>query len=1466
MVTDNAGGRRFKIVGVGATSASRVSIQTSLGALHFDGIRTGGEFAFLRPQQPLGFVTGLVSAPGAGAQSLALVTTDTAPFAFVTTTAGTFVVAGRVGVPTAVAAIEPAGATASSTASLAALNDIATVNLLMVQTAPAATSTSPVTGAVNVALDAPIVVDFSKSIDPATVPPSSVVLRAGQTVVSAVPTLSANRRRLTVTPSAPLLGLTIYSVTLTSSIHDLAGVPLSPFAPLTFTTLDSSKATVLALGVITAELPDEDGMSLITGAPGASEPGAAVVATNLRTQETAAVISLPDGGFRLRVGVVIGDEVAITIRDLTGRQMTLAITQFASREGTTSIGSGGGTIIGVASRIGRVLPRALGTAGLFKIEDGGVVQSPALPSSFAIVDRFAMQIEGAAFKRLDSLTLTEGQGRFPPATAQSAPFAASGQLTVPPDFLVTASVRFAAVVADRDGATHSTSGATVVVTASPDTPSPETGFGDEFPTVFLTAPREAIPNQVISVSAVAPAARVDLDLASNATLPSGQTAMLTRIIEVNGESLLSLVDRFAPVDVGGVPRLRTVGRNLPGATRSGDYAVAAGPVAFVTGRASGPAALVTADGLPFVFETEGANGFFIVPVLADAAFSLRFVDLVTGTEIGTATGHGPNAGAAVDIGHPLTNTTEVLTVSAQPDSQSVVEIGTPIVFSFSTPLDPSTVTPNAFVVTDPSGVRQFGRLAVSADGRTVTFVPARRWKFGTRYRYGVATSVVAMSGARLAQPFDGQFITFAPSTISAAAVGTAFDTAVAGSIAVVGTASGAAILDVASPRSPQMHAQIPLPGGARGVVVLPSHTLTNRQGQAVSGTFAVIVSGDATTGGRLQLFDISEPSSPVLIGSAQLTAAPGQTPPAGVPARAGTPRRVRVTTDNRALVAVEGVGLVSVSLGQTIPNDPANPGQALGPRYPAAGDGDISGVALLGDRVVLAGAEGLTVLNAGSLERLDSLPTDARLLDVDALASFGLDLNGDGSTLENSEVFDLAVATSDGGTLQFFRVPNDDHPELLTVVRLPGAVTGVALHGAEKLAYVGVGPLGIASVDLDGPASIQPLDVDRNGADDRILHLLDTPATAIRPSLVLERGLGFVADGSGGLLALQLLPPRSRFTTLLRDPVTVVPFDEQSIAESLTAYLTDDALRVTLDVSVPPSERLVFVVEGNQSAGTPSLTLTGGGLATALSDGINSIDLFVAHDAGAPPQSIRLGVRTATGAMLASRTVRLVPADPGLARLKSVRLGPTPIILGAAAPAAQLGVAGFYDDGKILNLTQPGSGTTYQSERASVATVDPSGGVSGVAGGIATVTASNGSVAGSVQVRVNMPAVLTALEASTSHLTFRSLGDAIAFPVCWPFLRWSSRTGRVAIALVGVQHLKRGHCHGRGRRDYSRGRRRPRTRVRLDEWNGSDRRGGCRSSDSERDCRHLGSTGADAALAGSRAARGPGRSQRHGCA
>ena len=168
-------------------------------------------------------------------------TSSTAPFAFLTSSTGSYVVAGRAGVASALTAVEPAGAAATGNTTLNAPNAVAAVNLALSQTAPIVTGTIPPANAANVSLDTSIVIDFSKPIDPASINATSVALRTGSTNVDAGRVLSANRRRLTITPVSPLAGLTSYSVLLTADVRDLNGAALSPFTPLSFTSLDPSR-------------------------------------------------------------------------------------------------------------------------------------------------------------------------------------------------------------------------------------------------------------------------------------------------------------------------------------------------------------------------------------------------------------------------------------------------------------------------------------------------------------------------------------------------------------------------------------------------------------------------------------------------------------------------------------------------------------------------------------------------------------------------------------------------------------------------------------------------------------------------------------------------------------------------------------------------------------------------------------------------------------------------------------------------------------------------------------------------------------------------------------------------------------------------------------------------------------------------------------------------------------------------
>jgi PKD repeat protein len=1350
VISDATGGRRLKIVGLGAIGASRITVQTTIPSLTFEGVRTGGEYVFLQPAQALGFVNGLVSVAGGTFQPLALVTTNTAPFAFLTTATGAFVVAGQAGVPTVVAAVEPAGASASGNVALAAVNDVAPLNLLLTQTAPAVTATTPAANAANVPLDTSILVDFSKPIDPATVTTSSVVLRAGATPVDAQLVLSANRRRLTITPAAPLAGVTLHSLTLTSDVRDQTGVALSPFAPLAFTTLDPSKATVLALGVITAELPDEDGFTLISGAPGAAEPMSAVVATNLRTQETVTVLASADGSFRLRVNVIVGDEVVITLRGADGRETTIAITQFSASDGSTAIGTAGGTIQGAAGRVGRILPRALSDAGVFQLTESNAAALPTLPASTAAVDRFALTIAGASFRALDSLTLTESQGRFAPASALSAPFGASAELTVPADFLVTASLRFTAAVADRDGTRRSATGTTVVVAGGPDTTATETGFGDQFPTVFVTAPKQAIPAQVVGVLAIAPAARVDLDLPTSFDPPVDDTVLLTRLVAVGAETKLSLIDRLTRVEVSGTPRLRTVGRDLPGLSRAGEHAIVSGPFAFVTGRANGPAAIVTVDGSPFVFETGGANGAFTLPVVAEAPFTLRFLEAATGAVLGTTSGQAPQAGATANLGLPLAPAGGTLTVSAQPDSQSVVDIATPIVFRFSEALDPATVTPGAFVVTDAAGARVFGRVALSDDARTVMFDPLRRWKFGASYRYGVTTSVASASGAVLQRSFTGEFTTFAPRVLGSVALDDARDVGLSGNLAIVATNSGATVLDLTRPDAPTAVASVPLAGGAGGVAIVTT-PLSDRNGVTTGAPLAVVASGEASTAGIVQTFSVDASAALSLLGTTQVSTAVGQTAPPGVPELPGVPSAIVVDVTGRALVSVQDVGLSSVALGLAIPDDPSNLGAALGPRYPASGAGDAVQAVLVGEHVVVAGAAGLTTLNAASLTKTGEMMTGELLGSVAALPDFGFDIDGDGATDRANEVFDLVIAGDAAGFLQLVRI-TAGVPELISVVRMPGlsAIGGVAVSADEGLAYVGAGARGFVIVDLRGPASIQPIDQDRDGVDDRVLGLVDTPGIAGRSALDLARGLAHVAD-RGGLVTIQVVPPRVRVLTLQRDPILLHAGDEETLSAAIAGFVSDQAVRATVESTIPFGGGVSLAIE-EVGATSRALSFDDGRTVRELASGRNDLVLRIAR--GASPAEAALVARDSSGRTLARRPFRLIepPTDP---EFQSIFVEPPVLQLDAETASGELAVGGVLGDRRVLNITDDPR-AVYRTTDGHVATVTGDGVVTGIAGGRTRIEITRGPLRATTSVVVDLPATLTGLQPGGSHLTLLS--------------------------------------------------------------------------------------------------------------
>jgi PKD repeat protein len=1358
---DPFGVRRLRLVAAGELSATRLSSRTTVNGIVLPGVTTQGVYVFVRTPADLGLVTGRIQrADGVTPQPAVLATADTAPFADVSGAAGRFVIAGRAGGDTRVAARDAAsGDGASVTASVPSAASVVDVVLTLAVAAPSVVSTSPVAGAIGVPLDSTVTITFSEPIDPASVTADAARLQVAGLDVATSRVLSADRRRLIVRPDAPLAGNTLHTLVVGGPLRDDGGNGLQTFSPISFRTLDPTKPPQPLPGQITAELPDEDGQVLVTGSAGTSEGARPVTVTNPRTQETVTVLALEDGSFRARIAAVIGDRVSLTFRNATGGETTFTLVQFTDADGRTAIGRDGGTVTDSSGRVARVRPRALTAPGTFRFVAPDLPAFPAAGADYGYVDRFGLAIDAAQFNQLRSLSLTESQNRFAPVQAVDAPFALSASMVVPTDFLAGANLRFIAVATDASGARTTAEGATQVVGSNPQDGRVEVAVDGQFPAVALDLPRQAQPDLQVSISAVAPMARVDFDLPAPSIGSSPAAFFLVSPLAVGTQTGLLVLDQLQAVELGGTTLLRTRGGQLPGVTAGGDFAVVTVPagVGLVTGRVTGPPAIVSVDGWPFVAVTTTANGRFVLPVRASASLRLRFLEPGTFVERGTADVQSPAAGGTSDLGTPLGVPSATLTVRATPDAQSLVDIGDPIVFTFSEPVDPSITSTASVVVTDAAGRRVFGSVARSGDGSVVTFTPTRRWKYATRYRYGVAPNVRALSGATLAQPLSGEFTTFAPRLITSAPVGETRDVAVAGAtVAAVGGA-GLAVVDASSPAAPVVQARLPMTGGARGVAI-SSAAFVDRAGTTRPGPIAVVAAGQASGTGRAEVVSLANPSAPAVIGQVQLTTAPGQPAPQGVAPAPGTPVSVVVTTDGRAVAAIEGVGVSSLRIADAVPGDAANPGRALGPRYPGEGVESFTQAAVAGDRILAVAPTGLTVLDAPTLARLGGVSIQNAPAGVAGLLASSADRDGSGE-ISSDETFDLAVvAGGSDGTLQFFRVPFPGDPELISVVRLDGPATSVTVDADERLAFVGLGDRGVAIVDLDGPASVQPIDLDRDGVDDRLLGRVDTPGTAGR--VARSRSLAFAADGAAGLAVLQVQPPRTRFLSLRRDPIADRPRDDAEVADGGDVFTSDEAISISLDASVPPQGDLSLLIDEQPDGGGPKrLAFGDGSVRSALVDGLNSRTIVIRRDATTAGASVVLRVVSGASAVLAERRLRLVPAVLDGLTVQELRVGPEKVAIGAADLSARLSVAALLADGRLVNVTADPA-TRFVVEQPLVAEVIQ-GAVLPRAGGTTRVYVRFGALLAEALIVVDRLPAVAAFAKPTPYLTLAGAGQRL---------------------------------------------------------------------------------------------------------
>jgi hypothetical protein len=118
-------------------------------------------------------------------------------------------------------------------------------------TPPTIVSRTPPNGTTNVATNTTVTVTFSEAMDAATINTTTITLKPTASGTNVTATVTCNTpapcTTATLTPSAPLLNNTSYTVTVTTGVKDVAGNALAAQSTSTFTTVaDTTPPTITA--------------------------------------------------------------------------------------------------------------------------------------------------------------------------------------------------------------------------------------------------------------------------------------------------------------------------------------------------------------------------------------------------------------------------------------------------------------------------------------------------------------------------------------------------------------------------------------------------------------------------------------------------------------------------------------------------------------------------------------------------------------------------------------------------------------------------------------------------------------------------------------------------------------------------------------------------------------------------------------------------------------------------------------------------------------------------------------------------------------------------------------------------------------------------------------------------------------------------------------------------------------------
>jgi hypothetical protein len=339
---------------------------TSVASPGLPGVVQGGEYVFYDIPAPMGFVQGTVSSNAGPVQSL--VQTDSLQIVSITGANGNYIVPALAGSANLKASAPHTNLLGSASVQVTEGQTVQ-ANITLSGTVTSAV-VSPADGSLGVPPSTTITITTTAPLNPQSIVQANLVLLQG-TASSGTPVpvqafvLSSSGTVLSFAPVSNLQPATQYTIQVSGLADTFGGavvVPTSSFttkavAPLNFDP-----------NAITFSFPDQNGNIQVSAPAGSLPPGTSVLIVDVSNGAVLSLTALNDGSLSGSFQGTINDVLQVTATDPNGATVNFARTQFVMADGTTAVGTAGGTVTGPGGVELRIDAGTFTQSATFKIQ------------------------------------------------------------------------------------------------------------------------------------------------------------------------------------------------------------------------------------------------------------------------------------------------------------------------------------------------------------------------------------------------------------------------------------------------------------------------------------------------------------------------------------------------------------------------------------------------------------------------------------------------------------------------------------------------------------------------------------------------------------------------------------------------------------------------------------------------------------------------------------------------------------------------------------------------------------------------------------------------------------------------------------------------------------------------------------------------------------------------------------------